>query len=151
MFTVTIPGKPKAMDRPRVAISGFRPSGGKVRNIRWDPDKPPGKIGAHVYTPKGTLDYERLVAEMAVGQGVRRIEGPVGVEVRFYMYAPSKKTAGDTDNLLKTLFDGLNGVAFDDDSQIEYVKAEKFYVESKTEQKTVARIGRLDEFEGAPD
>lgn len=147
MYTVTIPGKPKAMDRPRVTISGFRATGGKIRNFNWNPDKPPKPVGARVYTPKGTLEYERLVAEMAIGQGVRRIEGPVGVEADLYICAPNRRAAGDGDNILKCLLDGLKGVAYEDDSFVDYMVVRKFYIRNRSEQKAVLRIGRLEEFD----
>ncbi|HHX28558.1 MAG TPA: RusA family crossover junction endodeoxyribonuclease, partial [Firmicutes bacterium] len=148
MYVVTILERPKAKERPRITVRGFRRSGGKERNARWNPDKPPGPVGAHVYTPKATLEYEQLVAAEALAQGVRKIEGPVGIEAEFYVLRG--RSEPDADNLLKALFDGLKGVAYDDDRQIIYIDAKKVYVASRSEQKTVARIGKADEFERAP-
>ena len=48
------------------------------------------------------------------------------VKVKFYRKLnPSSKQFGDVDNLLKGLFDGMNGIIFQDDSQIVKVVAEK--------------------------
>jgi Holliday junction resolvase RusA-like endonuclease len=41
--------------------------------------------------------------------------------------APAKKP--DVDNILKAIFDALNGYAYADDSQIIKIKAEKIYTE----------------------
>lgn len=38
---------------------------------------------------------------------------------------PIKKP--DIDNILKSVFDGLNGIAFKDDTQIIRIQTEKFY------------------------
>lgn len=52
---------------------------------------------------------------------------PLKVHVKFYRaYKPFSKSFGDVDNLLKGLFDGMNGIVFKDDSQIVKVFAEKY-------------------------
>jgi len=39
----------------------------------------------------------------------------VGVNLQFYV---ARQNCGDLDNLGKSVIDGMNGIAFDDDSQI---------------------------------
>ena len=60
------------------------------------------------------------------------------------MYAgdirPTKKP--DIDNILKSLFDGLNKTAFSDDTQIISVEAEKYYA---PQEKLVVDIISLEE------
>lgn len=105
----------------------------------------------HTYTPKKTKDFEDAVRfefiasncepmpvydrEVALKADIR-----VGVAIpksypkkrqalcRDGVIAPSKKP--DIDNILKSIFDALNGYAFCDDVQIVQVTAEKFYVEN---------------------
>ena len=40
------------------------------------------------------------------------------------------KRFGDIDNLSKSILDGLNGIAFEDDSQVAELHASKFFTES---------------------
>lgn len=89
-YAFTIPGQPVPKARPRL-----------------------GKHG-NVYTPRETREYERLVGWTAKASGMRPIEGPVRVRVWVY----GKKGRKDADNCLKSVLDGLNGVAYRDDSQV---------------------------------
>ena len=51
-----------------------------------------------------------------------------------------KTTRPDIDNLLKALFDGLNGVAWADDSQIVYINARKSWGEYDVIKLIVERV-----------
>lgn len=119
MYELTIPGEPVAKGRPRV-----------------------GKFGA--YTPEKTKNYETLVKELYFTQhGQTMVEGPLHVEVKaFFGIAKSstkkvrEKMIGgslrptkrpDIDNVIKSVTDGLNGVAYPDDSQIVSLSASKYY------------------------
>jgi len=79
-----------------------------------------GRNGAH--NPESTVDYENLVRWTAKASrneiGWKKLAGDIKCRVEFY--GPRK---GDIDNLLKSLFDGLNGIAFDDDKQIRELHA----------------------------
>lgn len=72
--------------------------------------------GGRWYTPKTTKAYED-----AVGWGARAagIPGPRSGPVRLVLglWFPDRRRR-DCDNVLKSIQDGLNGIAYDDDSQI---------------------------------
>lgn len=92
----------------------------------------------HVYTPKKTADYEFLVQQVWHYAGRPKIAGAIRLEVVFY-YARPKSAPDrhhhtgrpDLDNLIKAVLDGLNGYAFDDDSQVVEIHARKQYTDAK--------------------
>lgn len=110
----TVPGEPQGKGRPRI-----------------------GRVGQHarMFTPAKTVHYEGLVALAAqeAMQGRDMITGPVLIELHILHGVPqsmSKKRkamalAGellpmkkpDTDNVLKAICDGCNGVVWKDDVQ----------------------------------
>ena len=121
-FTINGPCTPKG--RPRIIrIGGF----------------------SRMKTPEKTATYEavvRLTAEAAMREkGWRRVEkGPVFVNITIYraMLSTSKKrqrlmasgmilpaTRPDLDNQVKSVIDGLNGIAFKDDGQVASLVADK--------------------------
>jgi crossover junction endodeoxyribonuclease RusA len=92
LFAFVVPGQPVPKARPRLGRNG------------------------HVYTPKLTRDYERLVGLCARGGGfLRPLMGPVAVTLRLWF--PDRRRR-DIDNSAKSILDGLNGVAYADDSQV---------------------------------
>ena len=107
--TVTIGGRPTPKGRPRLGRRG------------------------RVFTPEKTLIAEAAIRETWDGP---LWEGPVWIEVCFYpdhttvtvgesTDQPVCKLRGDIDNYVKTLMDGLNGVAWLDDKQVYKVVAYK--------------------------
>jgi Holliday junction resolvase RusA-like endonuclease len=105
--TLTIPGKPFAKQRARVT-----------------------RFGA--YTPKETVSFERAVGQLAAVHFKQPMAGPVKLTVRAVFEPPAswpaKKRAAamgrchiikpDLDNIEKAISDGLNRIAFADDSQV---------------------------------
>lgn len=109
-----VPGEPIGKGRPRV-----------------------GKVGNHarLFTPAKTVNYEGLIAHTAQQAMAGRdlIRGPVMVELHITVSVPqswSKKRkllalAGqifptkkpDKDNIIKAIYDGINGVVWVDDVQ----------------------------------
>lgn len=98
---------------------------------------------ARVYTPKDTVMYENLVRYAYQEQVGKKLEGAIEMHCKFFFPIPksvSKKQRAlmetetvphtkkpDTDNCVKSVTDGTQGVAFDDDKQIYKIVAEKYY------------------------
>ena len=121
----TIPGEPVAKGRPN-----FSRQGNFVR----------------AYTPEKTTNYETLVrflyCEKAKGEQFPS-DMQLKITIKAYLSIPKsvskKKQAGmasgairpikrpDTDNIVKAVLDGLNTVAFRDDSQVVEISAGKWY------------------------
>ena len=106
----TIPGKPQPKQRPRVTKRGI------------------------TYTPKETKDYEIFVQRCYQDQiGRKVVEGPLKIILVFWLPKPKKPkypmpaVKPDLDNLMKSITDALNGVAYDDDSQIVEARILKLY------------------------
>lgn len=119
-----VPGQPQGKGRPRI-----------------------GKVGQHarMFTPSKTVAYEGLIALAAQQAMAGRplIEGPVDVNLSLRCQVPAswsgKKrrmalageivptTKPDVDNVIKAVFDGLNGVLWKDDVQVVNVCVAKRY------------------------
>lgn len=92
----------------------------------------------HCYTPKKTADYEFLVPRYGTTPA-GKLEGAIRLEVVFYYNRPKSASSRnhhtvkpDLDNLIKSVLDGLNGLAFHDDSQVvEISGARKPYTYAK--------------------
>lgn len=99
---------------------------------------------AHSYTPKETVEFERAIA-WAYKNAAKGAQMPEGTALKadmvFYMPIPKstgKRLAerlvgkwhtkrGDIDNMVKSVLDGLNGVAYKDDGQVASIRARKVY------------------------
>ena len=107
--SVVINMKPKAKGRPRA-----------------------GKYG--MYTDKATREYEQAIKEAYLASEGPLFEGPVTLSVTFnkdkILLTISEVKAesslrGDLDNYIKSIMDGLNGVAYKDDGQVLNIKGHK--------------------------
>jgi crossover junction endodeoxyribonuclease RusA len=105
--TVTIPIRPVAKERPRLGKRGY------------------------AYTPKRTYNYEKAIGNAWDGPC---FDEPISVEIKLtktevtVTVASARgetKLRGDIDNYVKSVLDGLNGIAFTDDSLVLAVKARK--------------------------
>ena len=121
----SVPGKPFAKQRPRVVTRGGF---------------------ARAYTPKQTVDYENLVKK-SYSQTVGNLElnGPISAKIEGVFPIPksiSKKDEEmmlkgdilhtkkpDCDNIAKSVLDALNGIAYNDDSQVCKLSINKVYGE----------------------
>ena len=120
--------------------------------------KPQGKARARTFydnrigkmrsvTPERTISYEELIRWSFVSQGGKygghsasfRVEISARYEVP-RSWSKKKRTAAlsgeilpqvkpDCDNVVKTVLDALNGVAYNDDRQVVYVACRKKYAE----------------------
>ena len=141
MIKFTYHGEAVGKGRPRVTARG-------------------GKY-AHAYTPKKTKDFEdairfefmasnceqmpvyerekTLKAEVLIGMSIPKSYPKYKQALcRCRMIAPAKKP--DLDNVLKAIFDSLNGAAFEDDSQIVKVVAEKVYADEPFVEVTIDEL-----------
>lgn len=103
---MVIPGEPVAKQRPQCVC----PHGGR----------------AHVYTPKKTKDAEEVIGYEWYDQsgGMHAaFSGPVRVSMTFVEHSRKKK---DIDNLIKLVLDGLKGLAWNDDTQVESLHVDLF-------------------------
>ena len=100
----------------------------------------------HAYTPKKTVDYEKLVRESYISKyGDLQFEKGVMLDLRVIAYfeipkskskkekklmeqhilRPTKKPDGD--NVLKAIEDAISGIAYYDDAQIVDCQIRKYY------------------------
>ena len=137
----TVPGAPVGKGRPKVSTRG-------------------GKF-AKMYTPEKTANYETLVALAAQKAMVGRtlLSGPVEVQMAILLPIPAswskKKQAAaiagqvyptkkpDADNVVKAIFDGINGVVWNDDVQACDIVVRKRYAETPGVQVLVKPIDGL--------
>lgn len=103
-------------------------------------------IGGHVrnYMPKThpVNAYKAAVMAAAAEAGITPMDGPVAVDVLFYLPRPKRlmrrkdpdgpvphTAKPDVDNLWKSTADALSGLAWRDDSQVCRTRASKWYAE----------------------
>ena len=118
---IFIPGDPVAQPRPKVSTRG-------------------GFARAYVDKKHPIHDFKQAVRLAYVNAGGEILDGPVHVSVSCWFARPkshSKKrseqleqkiTKPDSDNLAKAILDGLNGIAYHDDSQVYSLAVKKWYV-----------------------
>lgn len=87
-----------------------------------------------VFTPSQTKSSEKRIAQEYKKQCKTFFTGKVEMEIRFYIGVKDKKKWGepclakpDLDNTIKTTQDSLNGIAYNDDSQVYKISAQKIY------------------------
>jgi Holliday junction resolvase RusA-like endonuclease len=103
----------------------------------------PRFAAGHAYTPTRTRRYEAIVRQCAkkVMNGAEPLKGALACSICVRIEPPQSKRKEleerggcawhtkkpDLDNLVKALLDGMNGIAFEDDSQICEMSLQKLY------------------------
>ena len=121
---LVIEGEPIGKGRPRVTSKGHF---------------------AHAYTPSKTKNYEKLIQNSYLSNYTYNdmLQGPIKAEITAYFSIPNSLSKRkqkvllnnlekhtkkpDIDNVVKSVFDALNNLAFEDDSYIVEVSAKKLY------------------------
>jgi Holliday junction resolvase RusA-like endonuclease len=96
-------------------------------------------VKGHAFTPERTRRFERAVGVLAKAAGVPLLSCAVGVSIAAYVPDLRRR---DGDNLQKAIWDGLNGVAWEDDSQV--VEWRGFKVLSRDNPRVDVRIWIVD-------
>lgn len=130
-YEFEVPGKAQAKQRPRL-----------------------GRFGK-VYTPNNTHSYENWIKLCFIDKykNFVTLKEDIFMEILIYKGIPkstSKKkkeqmllglikptTKPDIDNIVKSIFDALNKIAYNDDSQICFLQVRKIYAE---EEKVIIRF-----------
>ena len=105
-------GKPRGKQRPRLCSVGGR-------NI--------------VYTPKQTIEYQKLIKASYIASSKVFFERNIPIEINILAYFFHKSSIEfatkkpDADNIIKIVLDALNKVAFYDDAQVSKICFEKRY------------------------
>ncbi len=109
-FTIRVESPPKTKGRPRL---------GRRRKA---------------YTPAETLEAEQVIRNAWLAADAPLFEGPVAVDIAYDKlgqtitvseYPTRSLMRGDVDNYTKLTLDGLNGVAYGDDRQVQRLVATK--------------------------
>lgn len=127
--------EPVAKGRPRARVVG-------------------GKF-VQVYTDAKTRAYEKWIGEEYLKDCGVKFDGSIKIAIEFYHAIPKSTTKAnkikmlqreiypsrnDLDNCIKALTDGLNKIAYDDDSQIVEIKAKKVYAENPRIEFTITEV-----------
>lgn len=143
VIRLTVPVVPVAQPRQRHAVIG-----GRVRN----------------YTPAThpVNGYKAALMLAAKEAGVRPLDGPLRVIVRFYLPRPKRlmrrkdpngpiphTSRPDIDNLWKATADALRGLTWHDDAQVCATDARKWYCEKDGAPRVEIGIWRVAEEESA--
>lgn len=134
LVSVVIPGEPVAKQRPRTSPAEYvvGPNGQRIKTRK-----------AHTYTPKKTEQGELLIGWSLREARVRRNEFD-DLTVRVVFYSKDTSRYRDVDNLIKTLLDACNSIAWADDSQVTRIVADLERDESnpRTELAVYVRLRR---------
>lgn len=133
----TIPGKPQGKGRPRTRVHGT-----------W----------AQLYTPEKTRTYEAQVKALykSAYPNAERLKGALKATIKATFTVPASATKArraqmlhdvwftkkcDADNIAKIVLDPLNGLAYEDDSQVAQLIVTKEYGENEQVYVRLEEIG----------
>jgi len=94
-------------------------------------------INGHVLHSQGSAlaVWRSTVALAARFEGAKPVEGAIGIEIIFRVRRPKTvkrefpTVAPDLDKYIRGVLDALTGIAYQDDSQVIDIKAQKVYSE----------------------
>lgn len=87
---------------------------------------------------KRYLAYKDQIGWEAKAARIERLQDyNVHVDIKCY-FCGGKEC--DVDNLAKSMLDGLNGIAYDDDRQVQKITVQKFFVDFKAEERAEIEI-----------
>lgn len=115
--TFVVPGAPVSKGRPRVGARG-------------------------TYTPARTKEYEDKVAAEYLRVTHRYNREPEGRYALDLTIKVSSRRRQDLDNVIKSVMDGLNGVAYADDSQVDRISVSRVF-EAGAEPWVRVQVSRL--------
>jgi len=133
------------MDYYRSLLKEDKPFVLQLKNKAISKQRPRKGRSGHMFTPAETRRFEKYVAECGKTLLRSPYTCPVRVIVHIFdpvpvSYTGNKRRAaelnlinppvGDLDNKVKAITDGLNGVAYVDDKQINKIDAGRYYAES---------------------
>ena len=78
--------------------------------------------GSHIALSEAHRALRELCAFVCLAAGVRPTPVAVAVRIDFYR----KRRLGDIDNRAKTILDGLNGIAYEDDKQVDWLLMRRY-------------------------
>lgn len=134
----TVPGPPKGKARARTV----RTKDGRTFS----------------YTPDGTVLYENLIKTCYYQTGVNPFDADEELRATIVAYYPITKSTSkkkrqqmlaglirptkkpDLDNVIKSILDALNKVAYHDDTQIVSLSMEKFYSDSPRVEVSISNL-----------
>jgi len=98
LYKIVVPGRPVPKERPRISKQG------------------------KLYTPSKTKNYEALINKTAKLIIPEPLTGHVRIDIKLYTW----RLAGDLDNYIKSILDGLAGVAYKNDLQVTALSAKRY-------------------------
>lgn len=109
-----------------------------VLKIRAKPKQRPRVTRFGTYTPKDTVEYERLIASLYRAHTKDVYTGAVEIFIEYHFKIPKARIKKlrkgephlqrpDEDNLTKAIKDALNGVAYADDELVWHTDSRKVW------------------------
>jgi len=94
-------------------------------------------VSGRVLVSRCGRDYKRIIQGILLKTRAVKLTGEISI--RLDVFRPQKR--GDLDNTLKVLLDSMQGLCYDDDSQIVEINARRF--DDKNAPRVEARIAEI--------
>lgn len=137
MINFIVYGKPKAKGRPKFARAGKY-----VRTYKDDKTEAYENLVKLSFLNSGCRSYmnnEALTCQLMIYDSIpKSCSKKKKEQMLMHKILPTKKP--DIDNVVKAIFDGLNKVAFNDDTQIIQLICTKYYSEEPRVEVTIKEV-----------